>query len=132
NGTVGEYFTTLFEHTVADASGLLGAGNPALGVKNQTSTNGVAVALSNLQGFDTITTVLDTFNNGSLDTTKWTVYKKNAPLGDSVTVGPNGLDILATIADATGGFAALYSANNTYKIVDGGQVEFQLDVVNNI
>jgi len=132
NGTVGEYFTTLFEHTVVDASGLLGAGNPALGVKNQASTNGVTVALSNLQGFDTVTTVLDTFNNGSLDTTKWTVYKKNAPLGDSVTVGPNGLDILATIADATGGFAALYSANNTYKIVDGGQVEFQLDVVNNI
>ncbi len=132
NGVLPNYFTTLFEYTYVDSSGLLGAGNPALGAKNQASTNGVAVAFSNLQGFDTTTTVLDSFGSGTLDTSKWTVYKKNAALGDSVTVGPNGLDILATIADASGGFAAAYSAQNTYTIVDGGQLEFQLDIVNNI
>jgi hypothetical protein len=134
NGLIAQYFTTLFEHTVVDSSGLIGGagGNAALGVKNQASVSGAAAAFSNLQVFDTITTVLDTFSSGTLDTTKWTVYKKNSGLGDSVTVGPSGLDILATIADPSGGFAALYTANTTYTIVDGGQVEFQLDIVNNL
>src|SRR5690348_604719 len=84
NGAPAQYFTTLFEKTVVDASGLLGAGTPALGVRNQASTNGVAVAFSNLQGFDTVPAVLDSFSSGTLDTTKWTVYLKNAALGDSV------------------------------------------------
>ena len=133
NGSIGQFFTCLFEYTMVDAAGLIGSeGNAALGVKNQASASGAAAAFSNLQVFDTVTTVLDAFSSGSLDTTKWTVYRKNPGLGDSVTVGPSGLDILATIADASGGFAAAYSANTTYTIVDGGQVEFQLDIVNNI
>jgi hypothetical protein len=134
NGLIGQYFTTLFEYTVVDSAGLIGGagGNAALGVKNQASAGGAAAAFSNLQVFDTVTTVLDTFSSGTLDTTKWTVYKKNPGLGDSVTVGPSGLDILATVADPSGGFAALYTANTTYTIVDGGQVEFQLDIVNNL
>jgi len=136
NGLIGQYFTTLFEDTVVDASGLIGGagGNAALGVKNQASVSGAAVAFSNLQVFDTTTTVLDTFSSGTLDTTTWSVFEKNptGPLGgDSVTAGPSGLDVLATIYDAAGGFAGVYSANTTYRIVDGGQVEFQLDIINN-
>lgn len=132
SGLTGQYFTTLYEHTVVDASGILGNGVPALGVLNQASTNGAAVAFSNLQVFDTTTTVLDSFNSATIDTNKWNIFLKNPNQGDSVTPTTEGLQVLATIADASGGFAGLYSANSTYKIVDGGQVEFQLDIVNNI
>jgi hypothetical protein len=39
--------------------------------------------------------------------------------------------VLATIADASGGFAGVYSTK-TFKVIDGGRVEFQLDVTQNI
>jgi hypothetical protein len=132
NGVIGQYFTTLFEYTAVDSSGLIGSsGNATLGVKNQASPYGSSVAFANLQVFVTAHSVLDDFNNNpSLN--GWTVFRKNPGLGDSVTVNSSGqLDVLATIADASGGFAGVYSANNTYKIIDGGRVEFQLDVINN-
>ena len=132
NGLIGQYFTCLSECTVVDSSGLLVAGNPALGVKSQ-SSGAAAVAYDTLQVFTTATSVYDSFSGGTLDTTKWKVFKKDAagPGSDSVTVGPNGLDALATIADATGGFSGVYSdgAGHTYSITDGGQVEFQLNIV---
>jgi hypothetical protein len=132
NGVIANYFTTVFEQTVVDSSGLLASGNAALGVKNQASGTGSAAAFSTLQVFNTATTVLDAFDNGTLDTNKWKVFKKLDSYGDSVTVGPTGLEAQATLIDATGGFAGVYSANTTYTITDGGQVEFQLDVVNNV
>ncbi len=133
NGQIGEYFTTLFEYTATDSSGLIGqAGNAALGVKNQASPTGASVSFANLQVFDLVNSVLDDFNNNP-SLAGWTVFKKNAPLGDSVTVNSSGqLDVLATIADASGGFAGIYSADQTFKIIDGGRVEFQLDVVENV
>ena len=135
NGVIGQYFTTLFEHTVVDSAGLLGVGNAGLGAKNQAFATSVSIPFANLQVFSTTRTVLDAFSSGSLDTTKWAVFMKNpegAYGGDSVTVGPSGLDVLATVYDAAGGFAGVYSGNTTYRIVDGGQVEFQLDIINNI
>jgi hypothetical protein len=92
NGVIGNYFTTVFEQTVVDPSGLLASGNAALGVKNQASATGSAAAFSTLQVFNTATIVLDAFDSGTLDTAKWTVFKKLAAYGDAVTVGPSGLE----------------------------------------
>jgi hypothetical protein len=132
NGVIGQYFTTLFEMTAVDPAGLIGtAGNVALGVKNQASATGASASFANLQVFDTTNSLLDDFNSNPT-LAGWTVFKKNAPVGDSVTVNSSGqLDVLSTIVDTSGGFAGAYSANKTFKIVDGGRVEFQLDVVNN-
>lgn len=132
NGVIAQYFTTLFEYTAVDTSGLVGqGGNAALGVKNQASATGSSAAFANLQVFDIINSVLDDFNSG-LDTNKWTVFKKLPAVGDSVTVHDGQLDAVASVQDASGGFAGVYSANQTFKIIDGGRVEFQLDMVNNI
>ncbi len=130
-GLIGQYFTVLAEYTVIDGSGLVGVGgNAALGVKNLAAAGGATVAFANLQVFEMNNTILDNFDNNP-GLSGWNVFKKNPGLGDSVSVVNGQVDVLATIADASGGFAGVYSAN-TYKIIDGGRVEFQLDVVNNI
>ena len=129
-GVIGLYGTCLAETTVVDSSGEFVAGSAALGVKSQ-SAGAASVAYDNLLVFNTSTVVLDSFSGGSLDTTKWTVFRKNSSLGDSVTVGGGVLDCKATLADAAGGFAGVYTKANVYSLVDGGKVEFQVDMVNN-
>ncbi len=133
DGVIGQYFTTLFEYTYLDSAGAVGQnGNASLGAKNQGSVTGVSVVFDNLQVFDTTSELLDDFNAASLDTTKWTVFRKIPGQGDSVTVSGGQLDALATVQDASGGFAGVYSANKTFKIVDGTRLEFQVDVIHNI
>jgi hypothetical protein len=130
NGVIGQTFTTLIEYDYTDTSGVFGAGNAALGAKTQGAA--ASVPFANLQVFSTTTAVLDSFSSGSLDTTKWTVFTKNGGLGDSVTVGASGLECKATLADTLGGFSGVYTKNATWNIVDGGQVEFQVDMVQNV
>jgi hypothetical protein len=132
NGVIAQYFTAFFDYTVVDSANLIGTGgNAALGVKNQNSTTGSTVAFDNLQLFDTVSSVLDDFDS-DLSASKWTIFRKNPGLGDSVSVHDGQLDVQATIADDSGGFAGVYSSERTFKIVDGGRVEFQLDIINNI
>jgi hypothetical protein len=130
DGLIGQYSTAIFEVTAVDPSGLIGSnGNAALAVVNQASASGSSASFGNLQVFNLSTTVLDNFdvNNGLAG---WTTFKKDAP--DTVTETGGQLDCVAYITSSAGGFSGAYYTAKTFKIADGGRVEFQLDLVNNV
>jgi hypothetical protein len=130
NGLIGQYNTAIFEYTTVDPSGIIGAnGNAALGVQNQASGSGASVAFANLQVFNVSTTVLDDFNNNN-GLAGWTTFKKDAP--DTITESGGQVECKAYITSSAGGFAGLYYTAKTFKVVDGGRVEFQFDLVNNV
>jgi hypothetical protein len=130
NGLIGQYGTAIFEITAVDSAGIIGVnGNAALAVVNQASPSGAFASFGNLQAFSLSTTVLDNFdvNNGLAG---WSTFKKDAP--DTVVESGGQVECQAYVTSAAGGFAGLYYTAKTFKIVDGGRVEFQFDLVNNV
>jgi hypothetical protein len=130
NGLIGQYATSIFEATVVDSSGTIGSnGNAALGVANQGAGASCSVAFSRLQVFSMSTVVLDNFdvNNGL---SGWTTFKKDAP--DTITESGGQVECVAYITSSAGGFSGLYYTARTFKVIDGGRLEFQLDLVNNV
>ena len=120
-------FNVVFEQTVTDATGITGSGFAALGAKNQTSPTGATVAFSLAQYFITTSTLLDTFTGSSVDTTKWQIYAMGNA-GDSVTESAAGLNVKAGLS-VSGGFAGVFTKTAAFPIAAGGQVEFQVDMV---
>ena len=130
NGLIGQYGTAIFDVTVQDSSGIIGSnGNAALGVVNQGSVSGSSVSFTRLQVFSMSTVVLDNFdvNNGLAG---WTTFKKDAP--DTITESGGQVECVAYITSSAGGFAGLYYTARTFRVIDGGRVEFQMDLVNNV
>jgi hypothetical protein len=126
NGQATE-FSLLFQQTVTDASGLTGEGYAALGAKDQATPAGVTVAFSLLQDLVTTSTTLDTFTGSSVNTTMWHIIAEGNS-GDSVSESSSGL--LCTAGHgALGGFAGVLFQLGVFPIAAGGQVEFQVDMV---
>lgn len=119
-------YTVLAEYTATDASGLIGtAGYAALGAVNQASATGVSVTFDNLQVFELNTGTLDNFNVAD-GLSGWNIAKKRPD--DYVNEGGGRVTCGANIAP-NGGFATAYNSAKTFKIVDGGRVEFRVTVV---
>lgn len=126
---VGKNFTVLFERTVVDGAGIIGTGgNAALGVLNLDSPTGASVTYDNLQVFDLQESVLDDFRVPD-NLSGWTVFMKHPGAPDAVTETSGQVECVAGV-DSLGGFAGAYYSGKTFKIVDGGRVEFSVDFDN--
>jgi hypothetical protein len=132
-------YTLLVEYTANDASGILGAGNAAIGAHNQPSGTAASVVFDDLQGFDIINSAfssdfsaarLPEFNvaSGVYATADGWVNYRPAP-GSAIenTSTPGELNIISTDVPATY-LTATYYNGQTFKISDGGRLEFQVDV----
>jgi len=120
----------VFDRTIVDGSGLVVAGNAALGVLNQNSGGGVSASFDNLQVFEMVSGVLDDFSGPNVGGTPTSVGWTVAGSG-RFTNSAGQAHVYSAPGPATT-FEAGAKTTQTFKIVDGVKVEFQIDVVNNV
>jgi hypothetical protein len=124
----------LFEQSVTNASGIIGSGNAGLGVLNQASATGAGVVYDDLQAFDLTDGLVDDFS-GAVPFAFWSKFSDVPAFAAIGAVESGGVVTLASPTNgagtAIGILEGMLFGGRTFKITDGGRVEFSVDVVSN-
>ncbi len=133
----------LFEHTANDATGILGAGNAALGALNSPSGAAASAVLDDLQGFDILNAQYSSsFSSARSDVANpssgvyaisdgWIDYR---PVNGNATNGTiNNTNFAGELEIKTYNIPSTYITASyyngaTFKISDGSRLEFQVDI----
>jgi hypothetical protein len=133
----------LFEHTVNDATGIVGAGNAALGALNSPSGAAGSAVFDDLQGFDILNAQFSSsFGSARFDVANpssgvyatsdgWIDYR---PVNGNATNGTiNNTNIAGELEVKsynipTTYLSASYYNGTTFKISDGSRLEFEVDI----
>ena len=133
----------LFEQTVNDATGILGAGNAALGALNSPSGPAVTAVFDDLSGFDIInndftanfsaarTPQVNLGSGNRLTADNWVDFHSSESLVPVTPVEntstPGELSVTTFNTAATYLIGSFYNGK-TFKIADGSRLEFQIDL----